>query len=637
MAGLEYIEADDNELNALNAPLTPNQIYQMITENVIKAITNSKGDPELEWDSDFLEKGGFLSPTSFDSKKPYRGVNIFQLKKGNPLGIFKNPYFLTLKQIEEQKGKLKKNAKAYKVVYFTCLYRFSDSKNKELFITYNKEKLLKFMKSKGYNIDLFDVFVKVVPILKCHEVFNGIDVQGIDFQLDNLTDIEKAKLGFIEPSKARNNDSKNLIAELIIKNFPKDSATIKHGYKGASYNFIQDVVKMPKYDAFYKSESYYSTLFHEMIHSTGHPKRLNRPFGARFGSSAYAKEELIAEFGAVFLSAQAGILWKTQESHAKYLKNWQLALKTMSKDNTLLMRSATQAQKAVDYLLQVDKNNEPKFYEEIKNIIQEKIPQKKINIKEAEQLSLALNRSEPKSLKQGKSLGYLNKNSLANRRKEREKQKFEVYDIQDKDLSVFLGDLEIKKKESLVITISGKYGSGKTHFLFRFMNILAQKYKIGHASLEEHPESTLYWDKADIYCNKKAQENIVNPEIKNLEDLHQLITETDITVIDSFSKLKELDKKIEIDSHLRKKYDGKLFVIVFQETTDNKMRGGSKNAHDGDCIFFTKKDGDYKNNYLYMDKNRYQKKPLNELQYNIYSGKLNPINSNSENIQEMVF
>lgn len=123
---------------------------------------------------------------------------------------------------------------------------------------------------------------------------------------------------------------------------------------------------MPDFKAFVSSEDYYSTLFHEMIHSTAHSSRLNRTFGKKFGDLDYAKEELIAEFGAVFLSAQAGILWKTQKTHAAYLKNWQLAIQLMGEDSKLLMRSATEAQKAVDYLLQVNEDKEPKFYEDFK-------------------------------------------------------------------------------------------------------------------------------------------------------------------------------------------------------------------------------------------------------------------------------
>ena len=112
----------------------------------------------------------------------------------------------------------------------------------------------------------------------------------------------------------------------------------------------------------------------------------------------------------------------------------------------------------------------------------------------------------------------------------------------------------------------------------------------------------------------------------------------DVIVIDSFTKLKELDSKLEIDTHLRKKYDGKLFLIVFQQTADGKMRGGSKSAFDGDCIFYVEKSPDLKKHYVYTDKNRYQNRNLEDLKYNIYMGKLNPITKEEQpNIREVEF
>lgn len=592
----------------------------MITDKLIGAIKSAKGTPKLGWDDSFLEKGGYLSPVSFASKKAYRGINIILLKKGNPFGAYQNPYFLTFKQIQEAKGKLKKGAKGLEVIYFTRLYKFSDAQKGLEHATYNKQKMQDFLQSKGYDTSHFDFLVQTIPILKYYTVFNGADIEGIDFGLNKLTALEKARLGFVAPSTPHNTEEKNPIAELIIQHFPKDSAKIVHGFKGASYNVVQDKVKMPKYEAFYQSVGYYSTLFHEMIHSTGHPSRLNRPFGKRFGDVVYAKEELIAEFGAVFLSAQAGILWKTQANHADYLKNWQLALQFMQEDTKLLMRAASEAQKAVDYLLQVDTNKEPKFYKALVKKSQKASPKPR--------KTPALNKPNQKvseSRPKNNIPGNLNTNSVAYKRKQLRHRTFEYYQIEDAVLASFLGKLEIKTKESLVITLAGKRGSSKTHFAFKFINVLAQKYKVGHASMEEHPESALYWDKADMYFNEVAERNLSNPDIENLDQLDKLIRENDVIVIDSFAKLKELNSKFEIDKDLRKKYDGKLFFIIFQQTADGKMRGGAKSGFDGDCIFFTEKTNHYKTNFIYTDKNRYQDKPLDELKYNIYSGKLDPI------------
>ncbi|WP_299833786.1 zincin-like metallopeptidase domain-containing protein [uncultured Tenacibaculum sp.] len=656
LAGIDYIETDNNLSTGLNAPyLSPNAIYKKITDIIIKSVKSSKGKWKQEWDTNTLNHPVFLRPTSYATKKPYRGVNVIVLKMGNPIAVFKNPYFLTKDQIHDKKGKLKAKAEPHLVVYFTSLYKFEPERKDKHLTTYNKNEMLEHLKNNGHDTSHFDYLVKTIPILKDYIVYNGNDIEGIDFKLDQLTAIEKARLGYIPPKKKRREDQRNPIAELVIKNFPKNSARIKHGADGAYYSPKTDIVSMPDYKDFHTSESYYSTLFHEMIHSTGHKKRLNRDLKNKFGSIEYAKEELIAEFGAVFLSAQAGILWKTQKNHASYLKNWLLTLQFMGEDNTLLMRAASQAQKAVDYLLQVNEQREPKFYDSFKRdkeqeftVEVEKIKHKKRSVPTAQLInSLPINVAEqlavPETKKNIKVPGErTDKNSAAFLKEQRKHKIVKRYDISDKDLSTFLGKLEIKPKESLVATIAGKQGSGKTRFAFRFIDSLAQRYKVAHITMEEHKDSDLYWEKADLYYKgKNTLHNTNIYSMDNIAELDKIINEHDVIVIDSFAKLKELDNKLEIDTHLRKKYDGKLFLIVFQQTTDGKMRGGSKSAFDGDCIFYVEKSPDFKKHYVYTDKNRYQNRNLEELQYNIYTGKLNPMISNSItetfNLQEVEF
>lgn len=197
-----------------------------------------------------------------------------------------------------------------------------------------------------------------------------------------------------------------------------------------------------------------------------------------------------------------------------------------------------------------------------------------------------------------------------------------IFKIEDKGIAGFLGKIERKEKESVVISLTGGQGSMKTRMCFQFMNALAQNYAVGHASIEEHPESGLYYDKATEYLNNIALQNIEAPEIKTIQDLETLCKSNDVIVIDSFTKLQEMHKGFEIDKDLRKKYNGKLFIVIFQQTTDGKMRGGSKSQFDADIVLFTKKEADYRNNYIYADKNRYQNKPLDGLQFNIFSKKL---------------
>jgi ornithine carbamoyltransferase len=101
------------------------------------------------------------------------------------------------------------------------------------------------------------------------------------------------------------------------------------------------------------------------------------------------------------------------------------------------------------------------------------------------------------------------------------------------------------------------------------MNALAQKYNCGHASIEEHPESKLYFDKADQYLNEKALNNIEAPEIKNVSDLENLIKNNDVIIIDSYAKMQEIEKGFEVDKDLRKKIQRE---IIFSNISANQRR-----------------------------------------------------------------
>jgi len=114
-----------------------------------------------------------------------------------------------------------------------------------------------------------------------------------------------------------------------------------------SYNLLTDKIKMPIPEYFESDNAFKSTLYHECIHSTGAKKRLDRPMDGMFGSEDYAKEELVAELGAIFLCASLNIPYEI-EQHASYLKSWTRAIKD---DSNYLVTAVRQAQKATDYVL----------------------------------------------------------------------------------------------------------------------------------------------------------------------------------------------------------------------------------------------------------------------------------------------
>jgi len=105
---------------------------------------------------------------------------------------------------------------------------------------------------------------------------------------------------------------------------------------------------MPPFEAFRDAEAFYATIGHETVHWMGAPSGLARDFGSkRFGSDAYAVEELVAELGAAFLCADLDLALEPREDHASYITNW---LRVLKHDHRAIFTAASYAQRAVDFL-----------------------------------------------------------------------------------------------------------------------------------------------------------------------------------------------------------------------------------------------------------------------------------------------
>jgi antirestriction protein ArdC len=138
----------------------------------------------------------------------------------------------------------------------------------------------------------------------------------------------------------------------IIERMP-NCPVIKHGKQQAYYDPSKDYINMPKQGTFRSTESYYCTLFHELVHSTGHTSRLNRKEVIEpqlFGSHLYSIEELTAEIGACYLNSIAGIVYKEFDNNVAYIQNW---IKALENDERLIIYASGQAQKATDFILNV--------------------------------------------------------------------------------------------------------------------------------------------------------------------------------------------------------------------------------------------------------------------------------------------
>ena len=357
-AGIDYFpEAPDDETQGLGKPVPAADIYKMVTDKIIGMLKSaSPTDYHRAWKDDV-----FFIPINYASKKPYRGINRLLLQERIGFaGAFRNPYFLTFKQIKKHKGTLKKGAKGYEVIYYSIRYVVPADKNsgRKAYSSTNAQKVLDFL----HKYKLSEDIVGRIPMIRYYNVYNGADIENIDFKLDEL------QIGRAVPDSA----SENRAAQLIVENYPNPPA-IKHEGNQAYYNPTSDYIKLPKQEQFDTVNDYYRTLFHELTHSTGHDKRLDRGIHLMLEKEDYAKEELVAEFGAVFLSAWAGIMWYNNKNHAAYLKGWNSAIKEAQNDNKFLMRAASLAQQATDYILALDKDGNPAF---LKKLQGKKAPKK---------------------------------------------------------------------------------------------------------------------------------------------------------------------------------------------------------------------------------------------------------------------
>ena len=213
-------------------------------------------------------------------------------------------------------GNVKKDEKGSKVVFW---------------------KISKFVKEKTSNEDGENEEVygrKFTPFI--WTVFNIDQIEGIDFCIKV---VEERVFSPIET------------CDSIISGF-RDCPNIVHNGDDAYYSPLKDFINMPEKVSFKGDEQYYSVLFHEMIHSTGHGSRLGRfserPALAGFGSVEYSKEELIAEMGASYLNAFAGIKDANFKNFLAYLKGW---LKPLQNDPKMLIYAAQKAHQAANYIL----------------------------------------------------------------------------------------------------------------------------------------------------------------------------------------------------------------------------------------------------------------------------------------------
>jgi antirestriction protein ArdC len=277
-------------------------IHQHLTDRIVAAIEAGAGEWQMPWH----RGSGGRHPVNIASGNKYRGVNILGLWVDAQVNGYASHLWGTFRQWDERGATVRKGQKASYVVFYkeievdTAEGEEDDSKRR-----------LIARAIPVFNADQVDGLQEVVAVSPVEEL------QGVD--------------AFIAAT----------------------GAAIVHGGNRACFIPKLDEIHMPARASFIGSatssatEAYYSTVLHELTHWTAPVHRCDRDLSGRFGSEAYAMEELVAELGAAFLCAELGITVEPRPDHAQYLAHW---LKVLKADKRAVFTAASKAAEAVSFL-----------------------------------------------------------------------------------------------------------------------------------------------------------------------------------------------------------------------------------------------------------------------------------------------
>lgn len=285
-------------------------IYQVITDKIIKLLEQVNVE---DYEAPFANLAAQGIPYNPVTGKHYQGINIPFLWFIQQEKKFTSNHFASFKQWQQKGAKVRKGEKGNQVVFYKTLVKSEENEQGE-------------------------AETSKIPMLKIYTVFNANQVDGYEHQET-------------EPPNQDNLVSPVDLADTFCRN---SGADIRHGGSRAFYSLAQDYIQMPEQIDFKATktsnptENYYSVMFHELTHFTGHPKRLNREMTTKKKKyERYAYEELVAELGAAFLSAQTLIAQSPRADHAVYIKSWLAALRD---DTKFIFRASADAARAVEFL-----------------------------------------------------------------------------------------------------------------------------------------------------------------------------------------------------------------------------------------------------------------------------------------------
>ena len=287
-------------------------LYQDFTDQVIKQME----DNNMNWSKPFTTTI-LNGHHNVISKKPYQGMNCFSIGLSVHKNGFKSNEWATFNQWKNLGAKIKKGSKGTEILYWN-IKEYEDKTNK-------------------------DEKVKI-PFLKYFVVFNADQVDGYETKEKGLKDFNLKEI---------DNWKTHFKTDTFVENTKADINTANKAF----YSPNGDFIGMPPKEDFKgdkentKEQYYYSTLLHELTHWSGHSSRCNRDLKNRFGSKAYAMEELVAEIGSAFLCSHLGVTKAPTPNHGRYLNNW---LEVLKEDKKAIFKAFSLSKVSSEYLLELD-------------------------------------------------------------------------------------------------------------------------------------------------------------------------------------------------------------------------------------------------------------------------------------------
>ena len=315
----------DNE-NSAYEKLTPAR--KALVDAVMKNLENGVGLWEQGW-------AGGGAPVSAISGKQYNGVNRMFLMAATAERGYSDNRWMTFKQMEDkgwsfkrdEEGRSRGKNAGVSIEYF----ELRDKETKQPFDRHTLD---------GMTADERNEYMdeNVYPIRKYYRVFNGDVIEGIP---------ERER---VEHDPTGRNDR----AEALIDHWSETQSPIKYGGSMAYYSLTKDEIHLPEKKDFVDMPEFYSTALHEIGHSTGHEKRLNRNLSGAFGSAEYAEEELRAEIASMFLEQDLGVAASDKhiENNSAYIGAWKSKIK---EDPNVLFKAIADAERMTKFVMSKEK------------------------------------------------------------------------------------------------------------------------------------------------------------------------------------------------------------------------------------------------------------------------------------------